>query len=52
MAQQYLTISQVKELTGWSPNTVKKYVELGLSDGINIEIVEGINKDDNIKVFN
>lgn len=30
----------------------KKYIELGLSDGINIEIIEGINKDDNIKVFN
>ena len=30
----------------------KMYVELGLSDGINIEIIEGIGLEDNIKVFN
>jgi len=30
----------------------KKEVELGISDGINVEILGGISKDDNIKVWN
>jgi len=30
----------------------KKYIELGLSDGINIEIVSGLSKDAKIKVWN
>lgn len=30
----------------------KKYIELGLSDGINIEIISGLSKDAKIKVWN
>lgn len=30
----------------------KRYIKTGLSDGINIEIKEGLNKDDKIKVLN
>ncbi|MCP4368403.1 MAG: efflux RND transporter periplasmic adaptor subunit [Deltaproteobacteria bacterium] len=31
---------------------VKRYIEVGLSDGINIEIVEGLSKKDKVKVWN
>ena len=31
---------------------IKKNVETGLSDGINVEIIDGINEGDNIKVWN
>jgi len=30
----------------------KRYIEVGLSDGINIEIVKGLSKEDKIKVWN
>jgi HlyD family secretion protein len=30
----------------------KRDIELGLSDGINVEVISGVNKDDNIKVWN
>ena len=30
----------------------KKDVELGLSDGINVEIIEGVEEGDKIKVWN
>lgn len=30
----------------------KRYVETGLSDGINIEILDGVNKDDKLKLWN
>jgi HlyD family secretion protein len=30
----------------------EKYVELGISDGINVEIVEGVKEGDKIKVWN
>ncbi len=30
----------------------KRYIELGLSDGINIEIVKGLSKKDKVKVWN
>jgi HlyD family secretion protein len=30
----------------------KKFIETGLSDGINIEVVSGISKDDKIKKLN
>ena len=30
----------------------KRIVELGLSDGINVEVISGINEDDNIKIWN
>mgnify|MGYP000238011351 FL=1 len=30
----------------------KRMIELGLSDGINVEVLSGVNKDDKIKVWN
>jgi len=30
----------------------KRYIEVGLSDGINIEIVKGLSKKDKVKVWN
>ena len=30
----------------------RKELELGISDGINVEIISGITKDDNIKIWN
>ncbi len=41
--------SFVEVLTGADQQFEKKYVKTGLSDGINIEITEGLNKDDKVK---
>ena len=30
----------------------ERYVELGLSDGINVEVIEGVKEGDKIKVWN
>ncbi len=30
----------------------KRYIKTGLSDGINIELIEGVNKDDKLKLWN
>lgn len=30
----------------------KKFIELGTSDGVNVEIIKGISKDDEIKIWN
>ncbi len=40
------------EIQNEKGNFEKKNVELGLSDGINIEITEGVNVEDKIKVWN
>ncbi|MEE2931225.1 MAG: efflux RND transporter periplasmic adaptor subunit [Bacteroidota bacterium] len=33
-------------------NFEKRYIELGLSDGINIEIISGLKKEDKVKIWN
>ncbi len=30
----------------------KRNIKLGLSDGVNVEILEGLTKDDEIKIWN
>lgn len=40
------------ELQKANGNFIKKNVEIGLSDGINIEIIEGVEEGDKIKVWN
>ena len=30
----------------------KKYIKLGLSDGINIEVISGLTAEDKIKIWN
>ena len=36
----------------WDQEFEKKDVELGISDGINVEILSGVTKDDEIKIWN
>jgi HlyD family secretion protein len=40
------------ELQNENGNFTKKNIEIGLSDGINVEIIEGIEEGDKIKVWN
>lgn len=40
------------EVEGEDQEFTKKYIRTGLSDGINIEILEGVGKDDHLKLWN
>jgi HlyD family secretion protein len=40
------------ELKNDKGNYDRKDIELGISDGINVEVVKGLNRDDQIKVWN
>ena len=49
---QFINDSTFVEVEGESQVFEKKYIETGLSDGINIEVLSGLTKDDKIKKLN
>ena len=37
---------------GWEQKFEKRDIEIGISDGINVEVISGITLEDKIKVWN